>query len=238
VLRFTSSITLSNTGDEQLENLKILVESDPETALAGGINVSVLEKGEEITTNNPLIRHSWDFFRTVNEKIIGRILIEVFNADGVSLGKAESELEIVPENVWLGQRAPLELVASHIMPNSNTIQEIVKRTSELIKEKTRSSALNGYQSKDKQGVYQMAQAIYHALREQKITYSEPPASFEETGQKVGTPEKVVQDGLATCLDISLTLVRLCALTSCDKDCKSIKKSVTKVFSVQFVAKFV
>jgi hypothetical protein len=38
--------------------------------------------------------------------------------------------------------------------------------------------------------------------------------------------------------INNMLVRLCALTSCDSDCKSIKKSVTKVSSVEFVAKFV
>ncbi|MFT4682199.1 MAG: hypothetical protein ACI9YU_002054 [Flavobacteriales bacterium] len=38
--------------------------------------------------------------------------------------------------------------------------------------------------------------------------------------------------------LSIMLVRLCALTSCDSDCKSIKKSVTKVSSVEFVAKFV
>src|SRR5690606_35017184 len=110
---------------------------------------------------------------------------------------------IEPETVWLGQQAPLELLVSHISPNSAAVQQINRKASEILKTLSGNSALNGYQSKDKERVYQIAQAIYQAIRDAHITYSEPPASFEESGQKIRTPVQILNSNLATCLDITL-----------------------------------
>lgn len=197
------NINIINSGDQHYENLSVQVKSDPLEAFNGDISISTLRPEETFILDNPKISHSWDFFKKVNEKIYGRLIIELFDSNGNILSTISKEIQIEPENVWLGQQAPLELLTSHIMPNSDVIQQINRKAADYLKIKTGNSALNGYQGKDRERVYQIAQAIYHVIREINITYSEPPASFEETGQKIRTPEQILKHSLATCLDISL-----------------------------------
>lgn len=196
-------IELINEGPEPVENIRLKITSDPDGALIGETAISLIAPGEHFILDTPKLSHSWDFFKNVNEKIHGRLLFELRDHSDTSLAKTSTEVEIEPETVWLGQEAPLELLVSHISPNSPSVQQINKRASEILKTLSGNSALNGYQSKDKGRVYQIAQAIYQAIREVHITYSQPPASFEEAGQKIRTPDQILNSHLATCLDITL-----------------------------------
>jgi hypothetical protein len=197
------SIRIYNDGDSELQNLHLRIKSDPEQAVQGDIRISLIRPQESFISENPKLSHSWTFFKSINEGINGRITIEICDSNGSLIKELHHEVTFEPENVWLGQSVPIELLASHIMPNSISVQKILRRSSDILKEKTSSSALNGYQSKDKRRVYEIAQSIYLAIREENISYAEPPASFEESGQKVRTPEQVINQGMGTCLDLSL-----------------------------------
>ncbi|MDT0687674.1 DUF4011 domain-containing protein [Autumnicola psychrophila] len=196
-------LQIGNDTEDHLENLKLKIISDPQGVLSGEIAISSIPPGETFIVENPVISHSWDYFRNVTEKIRGRVLIDLLDAQGNTIAKTFQDLEIEPESVWLGQQAPLELLVSHIMPNSEVVQRINRKAADFLKELTGNSALSGYQSKDRERVYQTAQAIYQAIREKNITYSEAPASFEDTGQKIRTPEQILKHSMANCLDISL-----------------------------------
>lgn len=196
-------IQIANNTEDHLENLKLKIKSDPEGVLRGEIAISSIPPSETLILENPIISHSWDYFRNVTEKIRGRVLVDLQDSNGTTLSQTSQDLEIEPESVWLGQQAPLELLVSHIMPNSDVVQRINRKAADFLKELTGNSALNGYQSKDRERVYQTAQAIYQAIREENITYSEVPASFEDTGQKIRTPEQILKHSMANCLDISL-----------------------------------
>ena len=49
----------------------------------------------------------------------------------------------------------------------------------------------------------LVSAIWTAIARRKLTYAEPPASFETRGQKIRFPDDVSRQGLATCLDTAL-----------------------------------
>lgn len=197
------SIHLKNIGDKPLEDLKLKITSDPEGALSLETNISSISVDEEYMLESLDIKYSRDFFNQVSEKIFGRLLFEVLDAEGEIISKEEIEIAIEPQNVWLGQEAPLELIASHVMPNSDAVQKIIRGAADILKEKTGRSALDGYQSKDRGRVHQIAQAVFQAIRRENITYTEPPASFEESGQKIRTPDSILQHSMGTCLDISV-----------------------------------
>src|SRR3546814_21125086 len=52
-------------------------------------------------------------------------------------------------------------------------------------------------------VWEIAAAIWAAAAQRRIAYSEPPASFERSGQRIRTPGEVLDNGLATCLDTAV-----------------------------------
>ena len=64
--------------------------------------------------------------------------------------------------------------------------------------------MDGYQSGDPGRVDAIAAAVYEAMRDRDIRYAEPPASWG-TGQKVRTPQEVLDGRVGTCLDTALTM---------------------------------
>ena len=96
-----------------------------------------------------------------------------------------------------------ELLGAFVMPNDPAIAGLLKQTGEILDKNGLSPSLDGYQSRDRKRAYMLVAALWSAVSEHRLTYANPPKSFESLGQKVRRPSTMFQDGLATCLDSSL-----------------------------------
>ena len=68
----------------------------------------------------------------------------------------------------------------------------------------RDQAIDGYRSGRKSRAWEIAEAIWAALAEPApIAYVLPPASFEQSGQRVRSPSDILQRRVGTCLDLTL-----------------------------------
>ena len=63
--------------------------------------------------------------------------------------------------------------------------------------------MNGYQSKSRDAVWKQVSSIYSTIAAENLQYVEPPASFGTDGQKIRTPDRIVQARVATCLDLAM-----------------------------------
>ena len=63
--------------------------------------------------------------------------------------------------------------------------------------------MNGYQSKNREKVWKQVSAVYSTLLGENLHYSSPPASFGTDGQKIRTPERILDGRIATCLDLTM-----------------------------------
>lgn len=93
-------------------------------------------------------------------------------------------------------------IAAFVQPNTAHVTTILRAASDFLMRKTRSGSIEGYQSGAKRAE-EIAGAIYAAMCAFDITYINPPASFEETGQKVRTTQQVLSDHFGTCIDLSV-----------------------------------
>jgi hypothetical protein len=89
------------------------------------------------------------------------------------------------------------------MPNHPAVVGVLQEAGRILESSTGDSSLEGYQSGPERAA-KIGQAIYQALKDRRIGYINPPASFENCGQKIRTPEQVLDDGLGTCLDLACT----------------------------------
>ena len=96
-----------------------------------------------------------------------------------------------------------QLLPAFAMPNDPAVFKVLRSAAERLAAHGHSSALDGYQSNNPRRAYMVAAAIYSAIAGLGLHYAQPPASFESRGQKIRGPSKVIQDGLATCLDATL-----------------------------------
>ncbi len=138
----------------------------------------------------------------LEERLPADIVVTVESA-GELVGEARSPIEFLAHNQWMHSPTYWDSLAAFVQPNGAAIDQIVAAARELLQQRTGSSSTEGYQAAglgDFERVHQMAEALFDALRQTGIQYTNPPASFEGFGQKVRTPDIVLRERAATCLD--------------------------------------
>lgn len=143
----------------------------------------------------------------VDEQTPGDIRVVLRNAGGELLAEGTKPVNVLAANQWKADppQLGLEMLAAYVQPNSTAVAALMTEASDLLKQSSGSSAIDGYQSDDPRRVDAIAKAVFDAMRARDIRYAEPPASWGADGQKVRTPAEVLDGRLGTCLDTTLTM---------------------------------
>ncbi|MDR6119709.1 hypothetical protein QE370_002893 [Aeromicrobium sp. SORGH_AS981] len=96
-----------------------------------------------------------------------------------------------------------ETLAAFVQPNDPSVGAFLDAVRARLEGTTGSGSTQGYQAGPER-VDAIVRAIWDEARERGITYSNPPASWS-AGQKVRTPEEVLDGRVGTCLDTSVVL---------------------------------
>lgn len=140
----------------------------------------------------------------LDEVEIGQISFQI-SIDGQVTDQIEHRIELLARDEWGGLAEMDNILAAFVSPNQSAVARLLKEASRLLEAAGHSGSLEGYQSGDPMRVWMIAGAIWSAATGLGLTYAVPPASFERMGQKVRDPERIVAEGLATCLDSTLLL---------------------------------
>lgn len=150
----------------------------------------------------------------LEEQRPGTVTARLALPDGSVLAQATEQIKVLAHNQWIDlperQQLSNEAIAAHVMPNHPSIGQLLAKAHEIVKTRTGSSALQGYQF-DSEDLGQtqrsdaIAEAIYDAMSAAGINYINPPASWDAAGQKVRTPEQVLEGKQGTCLDTSVVM---------------------------------
>jgi very-short-patch-repair endonuclease len=132
------------------------------------------------------------------------VVTEVFAKEDL-LAKEAAPFDLLAFNEWQGSGGLAELVAAFITPNHPSVESLVAETRDVLGRTTGNPSLSGYQSQSSERVRQTALAAAAAFAARSIGYVNPPASFEQTGQKVRSVDQVLDGRLGTCLDLVTAL---------------------------------
>ncbi|MDO5604803.1 MAG: DUF3320 domain-containing protein [Paracoccus sp. (in: a-proteobacteria)] len=141
----------------------------------------------------------------LDEAEIGQLQFTI-SAQGVDGETTTHPVEMLARDEWGGIVEMDNILAAFVSPNQPSVARMLKTASSLLEAAGHSGALDGYQSADPLRVWMLAGAIWSAATGLGLSYAVPPASFERIGQKIRDPERILSEGLATCLDSTLLLV--------------------------------
>lgn len=190
------------------KDLVIRVSTEPAFAAPAEIRIQSVEANGEFRVSPLDLKLSPGFLSELNEKVAGWLKIEVVEGNTVLCTRTEP-VSLLAHNEWCGLVSLPEILAAFILPNDPAIMPILSRASDLLRESTGRAALNGYQDKSRKRAWAQAAAIYKAVAELGIRYINPPASFENSGQKISFPSRIVAERFGTCLDLSLLFAACC-----------------------------
>lgn len=196
------ALHIENRADTPLRDLEVRISAEP--AFAEGWGSRVAAVGEHATYNLESVDLdlSPGFLGELTERVRGLLRAEV-RREGEILAHSTTPVELLARDEWGGLSSLPEILAAFVMPNHPAIQGVLRSTAEFMSHWTGDPSLNGYQSRDPRRVYTMAAAVYAALQRLQLTYVNPPASFENEGQRVRLPDRILESRMATCLDVAL-----------------------------------
>ena len=118
------------------------------------------------------------------------------------IARLDLALELLPRNHWGGLSHLPDMTAAFVQPNDLAVERLLKQAADVLRQSDKNPALDGYAGGAKRA-WELTSAIWAAVARMKLDYALPPASFEQTGQKVRSPSHVTEHGLATCFDLAL-----------------------------------
>lgn len=130
-----------------------------------------------------------------------QFVLRAASSDAV-LATHRCTVELLPRNQWGGLGQWPASVAAFVQPNDPAVDRLLKGAALALQAVGKSGAIDGY-THGARRAWELASGLWASVSQCQLAYALPPASFEQTGQKVRSPGQVLDAGLATCLDLAL-----------------------------------
>lgn len=201
------AVRVVNDSGTPLENVGLRLEID-----AGGTELVDAWQVELAEVFGPSTYRTWDAFggfvprvsylSSLEESHRATITATLTYGHGAEL-TLRAPIQVLAHNEWYNAPPFYESLAAFVQPNTAAVADVLREAGALLQDQTGDSSLCGYQ-RGAERASLIAAAIYEALRAREIHYIDPPASFEDTGQKVRTTAQVLDQRLGTCIDLCVT----------------------------------
>jgi len=205
--RLVRRIEVTSHGPDELAGtpltLKIAVNAPTASpaAFTDPIQFLLPREGETVTFQQLDVQADPRVLGLLDEKVAGQIVISVGEGDNVLVEK-RNPLTILAYNQWMHRADYYESLAAFVLPGHDSLDRVATRAAALLEQSTGDDSLEGYQSGPERA-RQIAEALYEAIRERNFGYIDPPASFEDYGQKIRTPDAIEAENRATCLETTV-----------------------------------
>ena len=196
-------LALTNTSAEPIEGLRLKITSALGTVLDFEHGIEAVPADSTIVVDCDSLAVNDALLYKYTEQSSDTLKIAV-EQDGRTVIEASEKISIMPLDLWPGI-ALVESLAAFSTPNHPALPGVILRASEIIKAWTGSPALDAYQSESTQRARLQAAAVFMAIKERGIVYSEPPANFL-AGQRIRLCHTVLDQHLGTCLDLTMLYV--------------------------------
>lgn len=128
----------------------------------------------------------------------GTIIAQVWDEEEL-LAEHRQRIDVLAYNQWLHAPGDYDSLAAFVFPRHPVVMDIMAQVRERLERDTGSGSTEGYYGGPRR-VFEITKAIFEELQALNLEYSAPPPSFEGYGQKIRTPDVVLREGVATCLD--------------------------------------
>ncbi|MEX0975258.1 MAG: DUF4011 domain-containing protein [Bacillota bacterium] len=190
--------------------MTVTITTEPEFATPWEARLSGLQPAQTVDVGAVDLRLSPSFLASLTERLAGMLVVTVAEestvgsaVEGPVLFSQQYPIDVLAFDEWGGLSALPEMIAAFVTPNHPHVAEILHDASALLQKWSGNSSISGYQSKDPNRVRLQMAAIYASLQSKGIAYCVPPASFEQQGQKIRTPDAIMEHCLGTCLDLTV-----------------------------------
>jgi len=193
---------IRNNTQAPLERVELVLQSDPPVCQQ---QIWRMERvGPEVHYRLPerALNISAKFLSELQEAVRAVLSFRLM-VSGQEVCTKDVPLEVLSKDEWGGVGHIPEIAAAFVRPNDVAVERIIKQAAEVLRKRSKPSAFDGYTTGDRKRVWEVLSSLWASVCSLGLDYILPPASFEQQGQKVRSPSRVLEAGLGTCLDLCL-----------------------------------
>ena len=195
-------LVLENTTEEDLHDLKITLTSEPEFVSNWEYRLEILPPNQKIEIEVKDLKLAAKFLSELTERLAGELNLKVFSNNEL-LSQQSYSVDVLAYDQWNGIGTLPEILAAFVTPNHPEIAKVLQTAATILEGWTGNPSFDGYQSLSPDRVKKQMGAIFEALASLQLVYCAPPASFENTGQRLRTCDTIFAHKLSTCIDTAL-----------------------------------
>lgn len=195
-------LEILNEGEETLDDLVLELSTDPPFLESKNWRIDSLRAGTTLHIGDRDVKLQAGYLAELSESVSGELRLKLMQ-EGREIAASSSPIEILAKNQWGGCGSMPELLPAFCMPNEPAVDRVLKAASDVLRRAGKSAGIDGYEDKSRTRSWELTSAIWSSVAGLGISYSLPPASFEQSGQKVRTPGAILDGKVATCLDTAL-----------------------------------
>lgn len=189
---------------ERVDDLILTLRANPEFIREKTWHVDRIAPHGSVAISDRDLELDGGFLLDLTESMRGTVMFQIVKDGGV-LTKLSKPVELLAYNEWGGAGFMPELLAAFSLPNDPVVDKILRNASEILRQAGKDDHINGYESRSRQRVWEVASAIYAAVANLGLSYAAPPASFESDGQKIRLPSQILEGKVGTCLDTAMLI---------------------------------
>lgn len=197
-----SEICLTNGSEQNLSDITVSVRASPAFLRPTAFRFDEMRPHTTRRIGPAPIKLDPAFLFGLTEAVQGEIELVAATPDR-EIARLTTPCMVLSPSEWTGIATTPELLAAFVRPNDPSIDLVLRKAAEKLRDAKREPSFDGYKSGRKARAWEIAAAIWAVLCDEQIVYALPPQSFEQDGQKVRTPMAVVDRKIATCLDLAL-----------------------------------
>lgn len=192
---------LNQTGDP-IDGLTLYIHSEFDFFKDFEVGLPAIPSGKPVDLDDPKLVINGRTLAELTEAVTTTITVELRKGEE-ALCSCRGQMQVLAYDQWQGGETYQDLLPAFVLPNHPAIPALLHDTAERLQKWGKEPSLEGYQRNDPNRVRDLAAAAYAAIQKKNIIYAEPPASFSIPGQRIRTPETILEQRLGTCMDMTL-----------------------------------
>lgn len=200
---FLKKVLIKNDGEEDIFGSFLKISFSFPSITTDEVILTCLEKKKVTEVNSFSINVDAEYLYKINEAVMGNMKVELYSSSNKLIAFSSLPMKILPIEEAASENFVFETLSSFVTPNDEMVKEVVNKAAIIQKEKYDTDGFDGYQSHDPDRVMEQIDSIYLAIEKEGIRYSNPPASFELTFQRLRLPRTLLLEKAGTCIDFSL-----------------------------------
>ena len=192
----------NNDPEERLDDVLVTLSASPDFLKPKSWKLDRIAPEGILPIRDRDVQLDGDFLLNLADAVSGIVTIKV-EQGGLVIAEEHKPVELLAYNEWGGAGFMPELLAAFSMPNDPAVDHVLREASLILRRAGKPDGIDGYRSRSRQRVWEITSAIYAAVCNLGMSYAVPPASFERDGQKIRLPSQILNNRVATCLDLTM-----------------------------------